>query len=108
MAEVAVVVGALTNIVGEFDLQSLDQQAFFNQLLVQGLDGPGEEAHCLCYHTHPHTRAALKYAFMGANKCALEIVLQFGDKLGFLKTIFSSNHVDTECFPLIRIIFVGI
>lgn len=92
-----------TNVIGEVNLQSLDQQAFFNQFLVQRLDGPGEETHGLCHqHTLTHrATASLKYVFMYANKWVFEIFLQFRDKLGFLKTVFSANHVHIGYFPLI-------
>lgn len=92
-----------TDVIREVNLQSLDQQAFLNQLLVQRLDGPGEETHGLCHqHTLTHrAMTSLKYAFIYANKWVFEIFLQFRDKLGFLKTVFSANHVHIGYFPLI-------
>lgn len=97
------VLSVLTDVIGEVNLQSLDQQAFFNQFLVQRLDGPGEETHGLCHqHTLTHrATASLKYVFIYANKWVFEIFLQFRDKLGFLKTVFSANHVHIGYFPLI-------
>lgn len=96
-----------TNVIREVDLQSLDQEPFLHQLLIQRFNGPGDRAHRPSVSTHGVTAfllivtcaenfnqiSTLKRLCIHADKWIFEAFLQFGDESGFLKTILSLIHV---------------